>query len=135
MFQLFIDYKFNFHFVIVSFQKYYHLLFFFKPRCVSFFALTLWLSQLTATTRDEFKSMNWNAIVYSYLSTPIGKQFLVGIFLFCSLPIKFYFPEFFEFSLATTITVLTPVSCDHVHHLVMRQEGKGCRPYFLMSSE
>ena len=48
------------------------------------------------------------------LPTPIGKAFLVSILLSYSLPIKSYCHKFFELSLATTITVLKPVSCDHV---------------------
>ena len=75
-------------------------------------AFRLW--QLTATTRGEFKSMNSSSIVYPYLPTLIGKLFLVSIFLFCSLLIKSWCHKFFELSLATTITVLKPVSCDHV---------------------
>ena len=39
-------------------------------------------------TGGEFKSMNSSGIVYPYLSTSIGKPFLVSIFLFCSLQIK-----------------------------------------------
>ena len=58
--------------------------------------------------------MNSTGIVYPYLATLIGKPFLVSIFLFCSLPSKSKCHKFFELSLATTITVLTPVSCDHV---------------------
>ena len=58
--------------------------------------------------------MNSSSIVYPYLSTRIGKPFLVSIFLFCSLPIKSWCHKFFELSWATTITVLKPVSCDHV---------------------
>ena len=58
--------------------------------------------------------MNWSGIVYPYLLTPIAKPFLVSIFLSYSLPIKSYCHKFFELSLATTITVLKPVSCDHV---------------------
>ena len=58
--------------------------------------------------------MNSSGIVYPYLSTPIGKPFLVSIFLSCSFPIKSYCHKFFELSLATPITVLKPVSCDHV---------------------
>ena len=72
------------------------------------------LSQLTAMTGGEFKSMNSSNIVYPYLSTLIGKLFLVNIFLFCSLLIKSYCHKFFELSLATIIMVLMPVSCDHV---------------------
>ena len=62
----------------------------------------------------EFKSMNSSSIVYTYLSTPIGKLFLASIFLFCSLPIKSWCHKFFELSLAITTTVLKPVLCDHM---------------------
>ena len=44
----------------------------------------------------------------------IGKPFLISIFLSCSLPIKSSCHRFFELFLATTITVLKPVSFDHV---------------------
>ena len=53
--------------------------------------------------------MNLSSIVYPYLPTPVGKPFLVSMYFFCTLPIKF-----FELSLATTITVLKLVSSDHV---------------------
>ena len=82
--------------------------------CHLSFLIAFRLSQLITTTGLEFKSMNSSVIVYPYLLTPIGKPFLVSIFLFCSLPIKSYCHKFFKLSLATTITVLKPVSCDHV---------------------
>ena len=97
--------------------------YFFKKKCpfwstpntaIFSFPIAFWSSQLTATTGGEFKSMNSSSIVYPYLSTRIGKPFLVSIFLFCSLPIKSWCHKFFKLSLATTITVLKPVSCDHV---------------------
>ena len=47
-----------------------------------------------------FESITSSDIVCPYLSTLIGKHFLVS--------------EFFELSLATIITVLTPVSCSYV---------------------
>ena len=47
--------------------------------------------------------MNSRGIVYPYLSTPIGKPFLISIVL-----------KVFELSLPTTITVMMSVSCDHV---------------------
>ena len=68
-----------------------------------FFPVTFWLSQLTTTAWGEFKTMNSSSIVYPYLSTLIGKPFLVCIFLFCSLSIiKAYCRESFELHLATT---------------------------------
>ena len=57
--------------------------------------------------------MNPSGIAYPYLSTPIGKPFLVSILLFCSLSIKTECHKFFLLSLAnSSITVLTPVSYD-----------------------
>ena len=53
-----------------------------------FLPIVFRLSQLTATTGGEFKSINSSGIVYSYDKTPIGKPFLVSIYLFCSLPIS-----------------------------------------------
>lgn len=58
--------------------------------------------------------MNSSFILYSYLSTPISKSFLLSMFLFCTLQIKCWCHEIFELFLATTITALKPVSCDHV---------------------
>ena len=57
--------------------------------------------------------MNLSSIVYPYLSTLIGKPFLVIIFCFVCSRLS---PSviFFKLSLATTVTVLKPVSCDHV---------------------
>ena len=78
------------------------------------FPIAFQSSELTELTEGEIKSMNSSSIVYPYLSTQIGKPFLVSIFLFCSLPIKSWCHKFFELSWATTITVLKPVSCDHV---------------------
>ena len=88
---------------------------YFKPRSEPFFFLiTFWLLQWTVITREEPKSMNSSGIVYSYLSTPIGK-----LFLFYSLLIKPYCHKFFNLSLATTVTVLTPVWCDDVTSIIM----------------
>ena len=78
------------------------------------FPITFRLSQLTATREEDFKSMNSSGLFYHYFSTPIFKLFLVSELLFCSLPIKSYCHECCELSLATTITVFTFVSCDHV---------------------
>ena len=74
--------------------------------CHFYFTIAFW---------GEFKSLNSRGIVYPYLSTAIGKPFLVSIFYFCFLPIMSTSHKFFELSLATTITVL--------------------KPYLLMSSE
>ena len=60
-----------------------------------------------------------------YLLTPISKPFLVSIYLFCSPPIKSQCYKIFELSLATTITVLKPVSCDHV--ISFNYDGKRAR--------
>ena len=82
--------------------------------CHFSFPIAFQLSQLTAKTGGEFKSMNSSSIVYPYLATPIGKPFSVSITLFCSLPIKSYHHNFFKLSLATTMMLLKPVSCDHM---------------------
>ena len=82
--------------------------------CHFSFPIAFWLSQLTATAEGEFKQINVSGIVYPYLSTPIGKPFLVSIFWSCSLPIKSSCHRFFELFLVITITVLKLVSCDHV---------------------
>ena len=58
--------------------------------------------------------MNSSGIVYPSISTLIDKPFLLNIFLSCSLPIKSWCHKFFQLSLATTIRVLKPVSCDHL---------------------
>ena len=39
---------------------------------------------------------------------------MVNIFLYCFLPIKFWYYKCFELSLAATIARLKPVLCDHV---------------------
>ena len=52
------------------------------------------------TTGGKFKLTNSSGIVCVYLSTPIGEPF------FCY--------SFLDLSLATTVTVLKSVSCDHV---------------------
>ena len=80
------------------------------------FSIAFRLSQLTVTTGGEFESINLSGIINPYLSTPIGKLFLVSIFLFCLAPsqIKSWCHKFFKLSLESTIMVLKPVSCDHV---------------------
>ena len=55
--------------------------------CHFSFPIAFRLSELTATAVGEFKKMNSSGIVYPYLSNPIGKPFLVSIFLSCSLQI------------------------------------------------
>ena len=83
--------------------------------CYFSFPIAFRLSQLTAITGGKFKLMSSSGIVYPYLSTPIGKLFLVSIYLFCFLQISREKPIFsVMLCLATTITVLKPVSCDHV---------------------
>ena len=98
------------------------LLFFVDPSrlvlCYFSFPIAFRLSQLTAITGGKFKLMNSSGIVYPYLSTPIGKLFLVSIYLFCSLPISREKPIFsVMLCLSTTITLLKPVSCDHLTSL------------------
>ena len=93
--------------------------------CHFSFPIAFRLSQLTATTGGEFKLMNSSGIVYPYLLTPISKPFLVSIYLFCPPPIKSQCYKIFELSLATTITVLKPVSCDHV--ISFNYDGKRAR--------
>ena len=51
--------------------------------CHFSFLIVFQLSQLAGTTGGEFKSVSSSGIVYAYLSTPIGKPFLVSVFL-CS---------------------------------------------------
>ena len=86
--------------------------------CYFSFPIAFRLSQLTAITGGKFKLMNSSGIVYPYLSTPIGKLFLVSIYLFCSLPISREKPIFsVMLCLSTTITLLKPVSCDHLTSL------------------
>ena len=85
-----IDFKSDLHFAIVFFVNSLFItnfLIFQFFLCTIFFPITFWLSQLTATTWGEFKTMNSSSIVYSYLSTLIGKPFSVSIFFFCSLSI------------------------------------------------
>ena len=93
--------------------------------CHFSFPIAFRLSQLTATTGGEFKLMNSSRIVYPYLLTPISKPFLVIIYLFCSRPVKSQCYKIFELSLATTTTVLKPISCDHV--ISFNYDGKRAR--------
>ena len=94
--------------------------------CYFSFPIAFLLSQLTAITGVKFKLMNSSGIVYPYLSTSVGKLFLVSIYLFCSRLISREKPSFsVMLCLATTITVLKPVSCDHVTLLnyMARRQG------------
>ena len=120
--------KFDFHFDIAFFSQLCVIIFVdfsYLFLCHCSLTIAFRLPQLTATIGGELKSMNSNGIVYSYLSTPIGKPFLVSIFLLCSLPIKSWCHKFFELSLANTITVLMPVSCDHVTYFIMMTRRQG----------
>ena len=63
------------------------------------FPATFWLSQLTATTGGEFKSVNSSGIGYPYRSTPISKLFMGKMLLFCCVsdPLSFSVRSFFSY--------------------------------------
>ena len=56
--------------------------------CLHDFTMYIYIIDFTIYSEDnskpkDFKPMNSSVIVYSYLPTPIGKPFLLNIFLFC----------------------------------------------------
>ena len=94
--------------------------------CAIFFPIAFRLSQLTPITGREFKSMNSGDIVYPYLSTPIGKTFLVSTFLFCFVSSHLSLGVTISLLyVVTTITVLRSVSCDH--KISFNYDGKKAR--------
>ena len=85
MFQLFIDYKFNFHFVIVSFQKYYHLLFIFQASLCFIFRF----NSLVATVNCDNKGgIQINELECHSLLLPFNSdwQTVFGEHIFVLLP-------------------------------------------------
>ena len=81
--------------------------------------------QFIAVAGGRFKSLNVNSIVYLYLSALISKPFEVSVFVYYTILFESCWPDFFELSLATTITVLVPVSFNYVRSF--KYDGKQAR--------